>query len=189
MSLPAGSPEVSPTKARPGPRHTAWITGPRGAGKTRWLQARLRTLREAKPGLRCAVLSLEDGRTQWEDFSRSESGVTFGKLVMPCVCCPAAAGLPAAVSEMVRSTGAEFLFIEAPAVAAAGLLREFDQTLAWPREVVLCPGAKWTALRDRTDLPYFMASLLAQADVIVPPEPGASSTDDPTPPAAPTLSL
>lgn len=171
------------------PPPTVWITGPRGAGKTRWLQARLRALREARPGVRCAVLSLEDGRAQLEEFSRSAPGVTLGKLVLPCLCCPAAAGLPAAAAEMVRATGAEHLFIEAPAMAAAGLLQEFDQTLAWPREVVLCLDAKWAALRNRTDLPYFLAHLLTLAEVVVAPEPRAAGQAGPAPPETPSLSL
>ena len=189
MPLADRSPEVSPVEVRPGQPRTVFVTGPPGAGKTRWLQARIRVLRETRAELRCAVLSVEEGRTRMEEFVRNEPGVTFGKLVMPCMCCPALAGLPRAASEMVRATAAEFLFVEVPAVAVAGLLQEFDQALAWPREVVLCLDRRWATLRARPELPYFHAGVIALADVIVPPEPIATSPAAPTTPDAPSLTL
>jgi len=72
-------------------------------------------------------------------------------------------------SQLAGEAGVERVFVESPATAAAGLLGEFDRDLGWPREVVLCLDAKWEWLRHRPDLPPFLAALIAQATLLVPP--------------------
>jgi hypothetical protein len=155
--------------ARPGGVPCTFVSGPRGAGKTRWIQQRIRDLVAATPGLRCGVVLAEDGHTRMERFVREIPGVAVRRVLLPCPCCPARAFLPDALRQLVDSPGVDRIFIESPATAAAGLLGEFDRDLAWAREVVLCLDAKWEWLRHRPDLPPFLTALLAQTDSLVPP--------------------
>ena len=149
-----------------------FVSGPPRAGKTRWLQERIRTLAAGTPPARCAVLLAEEGRTRWENFARELPPLAVHRLVLPCLCCPALANLPAAVQSLVASTGAGWLFVEVPAIAAAGVIAEFDRALGWPRQVVICTSAAWEAASRTAELPFFMSSLIALADTVVaqPPE-------------------
>lgn len=147
------------------------VSGPSRAGKTRWLQARIRTLKATKSPVPCAVLVAEEGRTRWENFARETAGLAVHRLMLPCFCCPGLANLPATVRNLVASTGAGWLFIEAPAIAAAGLIAEFDRTLGWPRQVVICTSAAWDAAARTAELPFFMSNLIALADTVIAPMP------------------
>jgi hypothetical protein len=144
-----------------------FVSGAARAGKTRWLQARIRTLVTGTPPARCAVVLAEEGRTRWENFVRVVPGVAVHRLFLPCFCCPGLANLPATVHELVASTGAGWLFIEVPAVAAAGIIAEFDRTLGWPRQIVICTTAAWEAAARKAELPFFMSNLIALADTVV----------------------
>ena len=157
------------------PPRCVFVTGPRGAGKTRWLQERIRSLAGESPPVRCAVVLAEEGRSRWENFVREIPGLSVRRLVLPCLCCPALADLPAVVQSLTASTGAARLFVEVPAVAAAGFIAEFDQVLGWPRRVVLCPGAAWTRAPRHADLPLFLSNLLALADTVVAPSPAGGA--------------
>jgi hypothetical protein len=112
-----------------------------------------------------------------ESFAHEVPGVAVRRVLLPCPCCPARAYLPDTVRELARDAGAACIWIEAPATAAAGLLREFDRELGWPRQVVLCLDPKWEQLRHRPDLPPFLTAILEEADTIVAP---ATSKPSPT---------
>lgn len=150
------------------------VTGPRGAGKTRWVQERIRRLVAATPALRCGVLVAEEGRTRFERFARTIPGLVVRRVLLPCPCCPAQAFLPETVRALIAETGAELVFLELPAVAAAGLLGEFDRELGWPREVVLAFDERWERLRREGDAPPFLAALAGSADRILGPAPATA---------------
>lgn len=145
------------------------MVGPRGAGKTRWIQHQVRQLAAGGSDLRAAVILAEDGHTRMERFAHDHPGLAVRRLLLPCPCCPALAQLPMTVRELVASSGAGWLFVETPATAASGLLAEFDRDPAWPRRVVLCLDAKWARLCERPDRPFFLSALLDRADAVVPP--------------------
>lgn len=188
-SLPPQVPDLSALaqdfRASGNPPRCVFVTGPRGAGKTRWIQSRILELVGAQPESRCGVVLAEDGHTRMEHFAHEVPRVAVRRVLLPCPCCPARAYLPDAVRELDRATGAAWIWIETPATAAAGLLREFDRELGWPRQLVLCNDAKWEQLRHRPDLPPFLSAILEQADIIVPP----GSSVVPPPAAAVQLNL
>lgn len=147
--------------------HCVFVSGPPRAGKTRWLQERIRALAAGPPPARCAVLLAEEGRTRWENFAREVPRLAVHRLVLPCLCCPGLANVPSAVQSLAASSGADWLFVEVPALAAAGVIAEFDRALGWPRQVVICPGAAWEAVPRTEELPFFLSNLLALADTVV----------------------
>lgn len=155
------------------------VTGPRGAGKTRWVQERIRALVAATPGLRCGVVLAEDGRTRLEHFAREVPGVAVRRVVLACPCCPARALLPETVRALVAESGASWVFLEVPAVAATGLLGECDRELGWPREVVLLLDTRWERLSRQGDAPPFLAALLAAAGTLVGPSAPAAPAANP----------
>lgn len=162
------------------------VTGPRGAGKTHWVQERIRELVAATPGRRCGVLLAEEGRTRYEQFVRSVPGVVVRRVLLRCPCCPAQAFLPEAARALAAETDLTQVFLELPAVAALGLLGEFDRELGWPRDIVLVLDARWERLRQQDDAPPFLAALLAVAGTLVgPPAPSAPAAK----PAGPTVVL
>lgn len=126
--------EISAPNTQP---HSVFVTGPRGAGKTRWLRRQIHDLAESQPGTHCVILLAEEGRTRMEGFAR-DTPVTLGRLPLPCICCPSLADLPGTLRALVAAGSADSLFVEVPAMAAAGLLAEFDGVLGWPRELVVC---------------------------------------------------
>lgn len=146
------------------------VTGPRGAGKTRWVQERIRALTAASPGLRCGVVLAEEGHTRFERFARTVPGLAVRRVLLPCPCCPAQAFLPEVVRTLVAGTGVAQVLLELPAVAALGLLGEFDRELGWPRELVLVLDARWERLRHQGDAPPFLAALAGAADTIFAPK-------------------
>jgi Ni2+-binding GTPase involved in maturation of urease and hydrogenase len=142
------------------------VTGPRGAGKTRWIQRCIRDLLEQCTEARCAVLLAEEGRARMEQFCAGFPGTALRKLSLPCLCCPAAADLPAAVRALVSESRADWIFVEVPAVAANGLLAEFDQQVGWPRSIVVCLNAAWAKAARSGMLSFFQSCLLDSADAV-----------------------
>ncbi len=182
---------MSRSDQAPVPPRCVFVSGPRGAGKTLWVQARIRELVAEDPGVRCAVVLAEDGHTRMERFVHEVPGVAVRRVLLPCPCCPARACLPDTIRQLAEGEGARWVFVEAPATAAAGLLGEFDRDLAWPRQVVLCLDEKWEWLRHRSDLPPFLTALIERADTVVPPRPRTATapTPGPRPPDAPEVVL
>ena len=153
--------------------HCVFVTGPRGAGKTRWLQQQIREIAVNQPDSRCAVLLAEEGRTRMEKFAKDTPGVTVRRLLLPCICCPILADLPGALRALVAAASAGSLFVEMPAMAAAGLVAEFDRVLSWPRELVVCLDRAWVKALLEQDLSPFQMVLLELADrVVASPTPG-----------------
>jgi len=150
------------------PQHCVFVTGPRGAGKTRWVQRQIRDLAERLPGTRCAVLIAEEGRTRMEGFARDTPGVVVWRLLLPCICCPSLADLPGTLRALVAPAYPDWLFVEVPALAAAGQLAEFDRACGWPREVVVCLDGAWTNARCEQTLSPFQMALLELAGSVVP---------------------
>jgi hypothetical protein len=177
MNQPTQIPAVAsaPASAGGNPPRCVFISGPRGAGKTHWLQERIRELVAGQPGVRCAVVLAEDGHTRMERFAHEVPGVAVRRVLLPCPCCPAQAYLPETVRDLTGETGADWLFVETPATAAAGLLGEFDRELGWSRQVILCLDNKWERLRDRLDAPPFVSALLERADMVLPASPPCST--------------
>jgi hypothetical protein len=161
-----------------------FVVGPRGAGKTRWVQHRIRQHVAAEPGGRCAVVLAEEGHTRMERFARDVPAVAVRRLLLPCPCCPALAQLPETIRQVIGETGATRLYVEVPATAAAGLLAEFDRDPGWPRRLVLCLDEKWDRLRRRDDGPLFLSALVADADEIVTPRPPDAGPNVPPSPTA-----
>jgi G3E family GTPase len=144
-----------------------FVTGPRGAGKTRWLQLQIHHLAEKQPGTRCTVLLAEEGRTRMEGFAQDTPGVTVRRLLLPCTCCPALADLPGALRALVAAVRPDWLFVEVPALAAAGLVAEFARACGWPRELVVCLDRAWATARREHGLSPFQMVLLELADRVV----------------------
>jgi hypothetical protein len=140
------------------PRHCVFVTGPRGAGKTREPQLQIHDLAEQQPGARCAVLLAEEGRTRMEGFAQGTPGVAVRRLLLPCTCCPA--------------------------LAAAGLVAEFERACGWPRELVVCLDRVWaTHQREHASSPFQMV-LLELADRVVLKPAGGGIPRGPDQPAA-----
>jgi G3E family GTPase len=148
--------------------HCVFVTGPRGAGKTRWVQLRIRDLAEKQPGTRCAVLLTEEGRMRMEGFAHDAPGVAVRRLFVPCICCPSLADLPGTLRALVAEVCPDWLFVEVAALAAAGQLAEFDRACGWPREVVVCLDRAWTTARCEHALSPFQMVMLELADLVVP---------------------
>lgn len=145
------------------------VTGPRGSGKTRWLQSQIRDLSPAWPGCGISVLLLEEGRTRMDGFSKENPGVSVRRLVLPCLCCAGLTDLPAAVRAFVDEVPADWLFLELPAVAAFSLIADFDRFLKWPRSLIVCLDRTWAAARASDSLSPFQSCLLAGATGVVEP--------------------
>ena len=151
-----------------GPRpRCVFVTGTRSAGKTRWMQERIRALWADQPEVRCGVLLAEEGRTRMERFAQEPPGVAVRRISLACPCCPALADLPGALLRLVADSRVDWVFLEVPAIAAAALLAEFDRAIGWPRQVVVCQGAAWMDAQRRRVLPPFFTSLLDLADAVV----------------------
>jgi len=181
MNRPIQNPVSPPQESRLGgiPPRCVFVSGPRGAGKTRWMQERILELVARHPGIHCAVVLAEDGHTRMERFAHDVPGVAVRRVLLPCPCCPARADLPGTIRQLTGETGADWLFVESPAVAAAGLLGEFDRELGWPRQIVLRLDEKWERLRQGGEAPPFLSALLEQADLVLPAAPPDAATPPP----------
>jgi CobW/HypB/UreG, nucleotide-binding domain len=149
------------------PPHCIFVTGPLKAGKTRWIQSQIQDLAASQPGARCAVLLAEEGRTSLTRLAKENADLTLARLSMPCFCCPALVGLPDALNHLTATVRTDCLFIEAPAMAAAGLLGEFDRAFGWPRELVVCLDRLWIRAMQEQNLSPFQMALLDLADRLV----------------------
>jgi hypothetical protein len=150
------------------------VIGPRGAGKTQWVQERIRGLCAEQPEVRCGVVLAEEGRTRMERFAQEPPGVAVRRVNLPCPCCPALADLPGALHQLVADARTDWLSLELPAIAAVALLAELDRAIGWPRQVVVCQGAAWVHVQRRHDPPPFFTSLLNLANTVV-SEPATTS--------------
>ena len=147
-----------------------FVTGARGSGKTRHILECLRKIAatESATGGNVAVMLAEQGRTRAESLSAAFPGLVLRKLFLPCQCCPELAQLPSALrAAWETNPRLEQIFVEAPDVAAARFLEEFDAVLGWPRKVVTCVSASWCKARRLGMLTPFQAALLEKADVLV----------------------
>jgi hypothetical protein len=178
-SAPSGTSSLAP------PPRCVFVTGPRGSGKTRWMQLRIRELAQKPPGARCAVLLAEEGRTRMERFAQGTPGVSVRRLLLPCTCCAALADLPGALCALVASVRPNWVFIEVPALAAAGLLAEFDRNLGWPRELAVCLDRAWETARLEHALSPFHMGLLERADQVLTNAGGGESAPSTTAIAGP----
>lgn len=168
------------TAAADPPRCT-FVTGPPSPARSRWLAARVcETAR--LPGVRCAVLLADERPIGAGRFAEPDTAVEVRLVGMPCPCCARAADLPGVAQAFARETGASRLFIEVPAVAAHGLIAEFDAVLGWPRDVVVCLSSGWSRGREEQTLSMFQIQLLALATRIV--EPAACTSGLPGPAVA-----
>lgn len=171
------------------------LTGPRRALKTRWLQETIRTLRADHRGARIAVLTAEDDWAVLERFATIVPDVTVRRLFLPCPCCPPAADLPRCAQEIVAANQPDWILIELPVLSAAGLLREFDVGLRWPREIVVCLDEQWATARQNGRLSDFQTQIVELADrLISPPDVRAhanagQSLGNEKSPAVPVLTL
>ncbi|HXQ80929.1 MAG TPA: GTP-binding protein [Opitutaceae bacterium] len=163
------------------------MTGPRGSGKTRWLQLQIHEAAEREPGARCPAVLAEEGRTRMEGFAQRTPGVSVRRILLPCTCCAALADLPGAVRALVASERPNRIFVEVPAVAAAGLLAEFDRELGWQRELTVCLDRSWDMARREHALSPFQAELLERADRVVPNPAGSEPRPDLRAAAGPPL--
>ncbi len=147
--------------------HCVAVTGPRGAGKTRWLQQCIRELLAERPGVRCAILLAEEGRTRMESFCADLPRLSLRKLFLPCLCCPEASDLSGAVGRLVTETGADWLFLELPVIAAPGLLAVFDRQIRIPRTVVMRLTPSWARAVKAGMLSPFQSGMFDAADVVI----------------------
>ena len=93
--------------------------------------------------------------------------------IQQSTCClahaaPALADLPGALREMLEAVRPGWVFVEAPALAAAGFMAEFDRVFGWPRELAVCLDPGWTAALREDALSPFQLALLQLADRVVP---------------------
>jgi hypothetical protein len=162
------SASAAPLRIRgPRPPVCVVVTGPRGAGKTRWLQECIRRVIAGRPAARCAVLLAEEGRTRMESFCAGTPGMILEKLHLPCLCCPEAADLPKAVESLIAKGGAGWLFLELPVMAAPGLLAEFDRQLGCARAVILRLTPAWAKMLQSGMLSPFQSGMLGVADAVI----------------------
>lgn len=153
------------------------VTGPRRAGKTRWLQETVHALRAGQPSARCAVLTVKDSMIGVDRSVQNVPGGVMRRLFLPCSCCSAAVDLPRHVLALAQESGADWLFVELPVLSAINLIAEFDTLVRWPREVVVCLNADWAKARHTGTLSYFQVQLLGAADRVI-EAPAGSVIDD-----------
>lgn len=172
------------------PPRCVFVTGPSGPAKVRWLEEQVAQIASGgtMPGRQaCGVLLVDEGLTRTNRFAGAEPAITVRCLFMPCLCCPGVADLPRVARRFADENRIEVLFIEVPALAAAGLIAEFDHILRWRREVVVCLNRDWDRARRANTLSVFQACMLALADQVV-EQPNAAIVP-PAGASVPTLSL
>lgn len=146
------------------------VTGPRGAGKTRWIREQMRTVFAGQAETRCAVLVAEQGRTRFESDER-DARVVIRPFGLPCVCCLNFASLMEAARSLAGESGAEHVFLEIPALVA-GFFIAGKAPVGWGTAllVVICDRS-WTAAGQAGVWSPFQASLMARASRVVYPLP------------------
>lgn len=161
------SPSWRETPSHRIPPHCVFVTGSCGAGKTRWLQSHSKNLLERSPAMRCAVPLAEEGRTRLQRLALDTPGVMVRMLLLPCPCCPALADLPVALRALVVAVYLDWIFVEVPTIAAANLVAEFDHSLGWQRELVVCLDRTLATARREHGLSPFQMVLVELADRLV----------------------
>lgn len=149
------------------PPNCVFVTGPRGAGKTRWMQQCILRLLEQRPATKCAVLLAEEGRTRMEGFIEGRAGLIFRKLFLPCLCCSCRSAVAGALRQLSDANTLEWIFVELPAVAAAGMISELDRTVGAGTFLVVCLNEAWAKARRDNEMMPFQSSLLAVASAVV----------------------
>lgn len=143
--------------------------------------------RASAPAAAGAVLLAETGFAGARQFAKRVPGVEVRWLALPCQCCPWLADLPRVARSCAETSGATWLVIDVPPLAASGLLAEFDRVLGWPRDVVVWLNAEWARARREDKLSPFQANLLALSGRVV--EETAPAVPSGPDPAAPELFL
>lgn len=169
------------------PSRCTFVTGSSGPARLRWLEAHVATIRAAQPNARGAVLLADATFHVARQFAARVPGIDVQWLAMPCQCCPWLADLPRVARKFADVNRAEWIVIDVPPLAAAGLLAEFDRVLGWPRDVVVWLNREWSRARTADTLSPFQANLLALASRVVEEPPGEPPAEPSGP--APTLSL
>ena len=149
-----------------------FVTGPRGAGKTSFIQQHLRSLATAQnhnPARgTVGVLLAEEGRVRSESLSSCLPGLVLRRLILPCHCCPELARLPSVVRSLVEANPQlGHIFIEVPDVTALRFLSEFDSSVGWERSMVLCINQAWAKGRRIQMLAPHQIALFDMANEIV----------------------
>lgn len=158
-------PSDASTAPAAAPPRCVIVTGPEKAARLNWLRGELRDADATSP--RDALVSVDLGQAELRALAREFPRLAVRQLFLPCLCCPALADISGNVQEIATGSGATRLFIDVPALAAPGLLSEFDAHLTWPRQFVVCLDARWAAARTQGELDPFQFGLLSQADLIV----------------------
>jgi len=142
------------------------VTGPVGAGKTRWLQEELARAETSFGERPPAVLLAEFGRTALRSRTHPLSDITVHEFKPSCLCCQFDVRLTDALRELARTTGCQELYIEVPALFTAAMVGALDYALQWPRRLVLCPGKAWIAAQDAGEPTFFQSQLMGMADSV-----------------------
>lgn len=146
-----------------------FITGPLGAGKTRWLRELIVAKRNQTPTAKFACILAERGTTTLDDLAaQTPHWLTVSPLVLPCICCPGAANLPCIAREMVEASGPDWLIVEVPTITAVGLVAETERQLGWSCLLVAVFPAFDPSRRRKlgSNMPLF-GRLFARADAII----------------------
>lgn len=131
------------------------------------MQATIHLSRADRLSANCAVLTPPETAGEMERFARAVPRVSVRRLILPCLCCPGAAELPRRVCALAEESEADWLIVALPALAANGLIAEFDALVRWPREVVVCLDASWTESRRTDSLSCFQFRLISTADRVI----------------------
>lgn len=166
MSAPADLP-VSPSGRMP---QCVVVAGPARKETWAWIERKLRSVREAQPAARLALLAADADVGQLRAIARSYAPIEIRRLMVPCACCPALTNLPSDARELAEEFKPDWLIVELPVLAATALLAHFDSSLHWPREFVVCLDERWAAARRDDQLTWFQSQLLQSADLVADPE-------------------
>lgn len=143
------------------------VTGPMGAGKTRWTRRQIEELQTREIVIRTAVLLAEEGRTSMKTYAREVPAVHVRQLSVSCPCCTALVDLPKSVRDVVATVDPSWMFIEAPSLGAVGFITEFDRMLNLPRQLVVCLNQASSRASRENALSPFQMFLLQIADLVV----------------------
>ena len=80
---------------------------------------------------------------------------------------PRAAELLRHVQALVAASGADWLSVDLPVLAATGLIAQFDALVRWPREIILCLDTKWAKARRSDTLSFPQFQLISSADRVI----------------------
>ena len=147
--------------------HCMLVTGPRGAGTTRWVAECVGRRMVRQSGNHCGVLIADQSPVRKGTAFADKPGVVVRGCFLPCTCCPSAADLSAAVHGLVQANQGNWIFNEIPVIAAPGLNAEFDRMVRWPRSLVARLTPALARARRVGSLSPFQLLLLETADVTI----------------------